>query len=86
VRFVYDVNNPHDNTLFVGEVNGQAFTAASATYRSFWQCSGNVTFSSSVAGTFSADGQIMSGRERLTYRVEGGSEVTIALQWNATPR
>ena len=37
VRFVYDVNNPHDNLLFVGTVNEQqSFTAASDTYRSYW--------------------------------------------------
>ncbi len=30
-RFVYDVNNPHDNSLFVGEVHEQSFTAVTGT-------------------------------------------------------
>jgi hypothetical protein len=84
VRFVYDVNNPHDNLLFVGAVNERSFTAASDNYRSGWQCARNVTFSSSVVGSFSADGRTLSGRERLTYRVDGGDDLTITLEWNAT--
>jgi hypothetical protein len=85
VRFVYDVNNPHDNLLFVGAVNDQAFTAASDEYRSYWVCSGSVTLSSSVVGSFSSDGRTLSGRERLTYRrVDGGGDLTITYQWSAT--
>ena len=84
VRFVYDVNNPHDNLLFVGAVNEQSFTAASDTYRSFWPCAGNVTLSSSVVGSFSADGRALSGRERLMYRVDGGNDLIITFAWNAT--
>ena len=84
VRFVYDVNNPHDNILFVGPVNEQSFTAVSDTYHSFWQCAGGVTISSSVVGSFSSDGRTLSGRERLIYRVDGGSELIIAFEWNAT--
>jgi hypothetical protein len=61
VRFLYDVNNPHDNMLFVGAVNEQSFTAVSDTYRSSWQCARNVTFSSSVVGGFSSDGRTLSG-------------------------
>jgi hypothetical protein len=83
VRFVYDVNNPHDNLLFVGAVHQQSFTAASDTYRSAWQCSGGVTISSSVAGSFSSDGSTLSGRERLIYREDGGSELIITLEWSA---
>jgi hypothetical protein len=85
VRFVYDVNNPHDNLSFVGAVNEQSFTAASDTFSSSWQCAPNVTLSSSVVGSFSSDGRALSGRERLTYRVVGGSELTITLEWHATP-
>jgi hypothetical protein len=84
VRFVYDVNNPHDNLLFVGAVNERSFTAASDTYGSSWPCSGGVTFSSSVVGSFASDGRTLSGRERLIYRVYGGSELIITLEWNAT--
>jgi hypothetical protein len=84
VRLVYDVNNPHDNLLFVGAVNEQSFTAASGTYHSAWLCSGSVTLSSSVVGSFSPDGRTLSGRERLTYRVDGGGDLTVTLEWNAT--
>ena len=84
VRFVYDVNNPHDNLLFVGAVHEQSFTAASDTYRSSWQCAGGVTLSSSVVGSFSSDGRTLSGRERLMYRVDAGSELIITFEWNAT--
>jgi hypothetical protein len=84
VRFVYDVNNPHDNILFVGTLNGQSFTAVSDTYRSHWACSGSATISSSVVGTFSADGRTLSGRERLIYRVDGGSDLIVNFEWNAT--
>jgi hypothetical protein len=84
VRFVYDVNNPHDNILFVGTVNEQSFTAVTDTYRSSWQCAGGVTISSSVVGSFSSDGRTLSGRERLRYRVDGGSELIITFEWNAT--
>ncbi len=84
VRFVYDVNNPHDNLLFVGAVNEQSFTAMTDTYRSGWQCAGGVTFSSSVIGGFLSDGRTLSGRERLIYRVDGGSELIITFEWNAT--
>jgi hypothetical protein len=84
VRFIYDVNNPHDNILFVGTVNEQSFTAVSDTYRSSWQCAGGVTISSSVVGSFSSDGRTLSGRERLIYRVDGGSELIITFEWNAT--
>ena len=62
VRFVYDVNNPHDNLLFVGTVDEKSFTAVSDTYRSFWQCAGGVTLLSSVVGSFSSDGRMLSGR------------------------
>jgi hypothetical protein len=86
VRLVYDVNNPHDNLLFVGPVHDQSFSAVSDTYRSFWQCAGGVTISSSVIGTFSSDGRTLSGQERLIYRVDGGSELIIALEWNAAAR
>jgi len=84
VRFLYDVHNPHDNMLFVGAVNEQSFTAVSDAYCSGWQCARNVTFSSSVFGSFSSDGRTLSGRERLIYRVDGGSELIITLEWNAT--
>jgi len=84
VRFVYDVNNPHDNLLFVGAVHEQSFTAESDTYRSAWQCAGGVTISSSVVGSFSSDGRTLSGRERLIYRVNGGSELIITFEWDAT--
>ena len=83
VRFVYDVYNPHDNLLFVGAVHEQSFTAVSDTYRSAWQCAGGVTLSSSVAGSFSPDGGKLSGRERLIYRVDGGGELIITLEWDA---
>jgi hypothetical protein len=83
-RFVYDVNNPHDNVLFVGAVSGQSFSATSATYRSSWACAANVEISSSVFGTFSLDGRTLSGRERLIYRVSGGSELVITFDWNAS--
>ena len=84
VRFVYDVNNPHDNLLFVGAVQEQSFTAASGAFSSFWQCSGGVTLSSSVVGSFSSDGHTLSGRERLIYRAAGvGSELIITYEWNA---
>ena len=84
VRFVYDVNNPHDNLLFVGAVHEQSFTAVSDTYRSAWQCTGGVTISSSVIGSFLSDGRTLSGRERLIYRMDGGSELIITFEWNAT--
>ena len=85
VRFVYDVYNLHDNLLFVGAVNDQAFAAASDEYRSFWACSGSVTLSSAVVGSFSSDGGTLSGRERLTYRrVDGGGDLTITYEWSAT--
>jgi hypothetical protein len=74
----------HDNMLFVGAVNEQSFTAASDTYSSSWSCARNVTFSSSVVGSFSADGRTLSGRERLMYRVVGGSELIITFEWTAT--
>ena len=83
IRLVYDVNNPHDNMLFVGAVNEQSFTAASDTYRSAWQCARDVAFSSSVVGSFSSDGRALSGRERLMYRVEGGGNLTITFEWSA---
>lgn len=83
VRFLYDVQNPHDNMLFVGAVNGQSFTGVTDSFRGFWQCSGHVTLSSSVAGSFSSDGRTLSGRERQMYRVDGGSELVITLEWNA---
>ena len=84
VRFVYDVNNPHDNLLFVGAVNDRSFTAASNTYHSSWMCSGGVTLSSSVLGSFSADGRMLSGRERLTYRQDDErAALTITLEWTA---
>jgi hypothetical protein len=82
VRFRY--GNVHDHILFVGDVKEQSFTAVSDTYHSYWQCSGGVTFSSSVVGSFSSDGRALSGRERLIYRVQGGSELIITLEWNAT--
>jgi hypothetical protein len=78
VRLIYDVNNPHDNVLFVGAVNEQSFTAVSDNYRGFWPCAGTVTISSSVVGSFSSDDRTLSGRERLIYRVDGGSELIIA--------
>jgi hypothetical protein len=83
VRFVYDVNNPHDNLSFVGTVNEQSFTAASNSYGSSWQCSGGVTFSASVLGRFASDGRTLSGRERFIYRLGGGSELIITSEWNA---
>ncbi len=86
VRFVYDVNNPHDNLLFVGAVDQESFTAASDTYRSVWQCAGGVTLSSSVIGRFLLDGRTLSGRERLTYRVDSGGELIITFEWNAARR
>jgi hypothetical protein len=87
VRFVYDVNNPHDNLLFVGSVNEQqSFTAASDTYRSYWVCAGSVTLSSSVVGSFSSDGSTLTGRERMMYRADSGSELIITFEWNATRR
>ena len=84
VRFVYDVNNPGDNLLFVGAVNEQSFTAVSDTYRSGFPCARNVTLSSSVAGSFSSDGHMLSGLERLIYRVDGDSDLIITMEWNAT--
>ena len=84
VRFVYDVNNVHDNLSFVGTVNEHSFAAASGTYSSGWQCAPHVTISSSVVGTFSSDDRTLTGLERLTYRVFGGNELTITLEWNAT--
>lgn len=84
VRFVYDVNNVHDNLSFVGTVNEHSFAAASGTYSSGWQCAPHVTISSSVVGTFSSDDRTLTGLERLTYRVVGGNELTITLEWNAT--
>jgi hypothetical protein len=84
VRFVYDVNNPHDNLSLVGAVEEQSFTAVSDTYRSGWQCAGGVTISSSVVGSFSSDGHTLSGHERLMYRVDDGSELIITLEWTAT--
>lgn len=84
VRFIYDVNNPHDNLLLVGAVDDQSFTAVSDTYRGSWPCAPSVTLSSSVVGSFSSDGRTLSGRERLTYRVDDGSELIITLEWNAT--
>ena len=53
VRFIYGVT--HDTMLFVGAVTEQSFAAASETYRSRWSCSGDVTISSSVIGSFSSD-------------------------------
>ena len=85
VRFLYDVYNPHDNLLYAGAVNGLSFSAASDTLRSFWQCAGSVSLSSSVEGRFSADGQTLSGRERLKYRTDDGRELVVTLEWNATP-
>jgi hypothetical protein len=82
VRFRY--GNVHDHILFVGDVKEQSFTAVSGTYSSSWQCAPSVTFSSSVVGSFSSDGRALSGRERLIYRVQGGSELIITLEWNAT--
>ena len=82
-RFVYDVNNPHDNFLFVGEVHEQSFTAVTGTYRSGWFCAGGVTISSSVVGSFSSDGRTLSGRERTIYRLDSGSELIITSDWNA---
>ena len=86
VRFVYDVNNPHDNLSFVGPVDEESFTAVSDTYRSFWQCAGGVTLSSSVIGSFLLDGRTLSGRERLIYRVDSGGELIITFEWNAARR
>jgi hypothetical protein len=82
-RFRY--GNVHDHTLFVGDVKEQSFTAVSDTYSSSWQCAPQVTISSSVSGHFSPDGRTLSARERLIYRVHGGSELIITLEWNATP-
>lgn len=85
VRFVYDVRNEHDNLLFSGAVNDRSFTAASDTYRSYWACSGSTTLSSSLSGSFSADGRTLHGRERLTYRQEDGrADLTITFEWDAT--
>jgi hypothetical protein len=89
VRLLYDVHNPHDNSLFVGTLNGQSFSAVSDTSRSSWRCAPNVTISSSVVGSFSSDGRTLSGRERLVYRVDGGSDfggtdLIITFEWNAT--
>jgi hypothetical protein len=84
VRFVYDVNNPHDNLLFVGAVHEQSFTAETDTYRGGWQCAGGVTLSSSVVGSFSSDGGTLSGRERLIYRADSGRELIITFEWDAT--
>ena len=85
VRFVYDVRNEHDNLLFGGPVNDRSFTAASDTYHSRWLCSGGVTLSSSVVGSFSPDGRTLSGRERLAYRQEDGrADLTITYEWDAT--
>ena len=84
VRLVYDVNNVHDNILFVGTLNERSFAAASGSYGSSWRCAPSVMFFSSVAGSFSADGNSLSGREQLTYRVYGGGELNITLEWNAT--
>jgi hypothetical protein len=86
VRFVYDVNNPDDNVLLVGAVHEQSFAAASGTYGSFWQCAGGVTFSSSVTGSFSSDGQTLIGRERFIYRLDRGGELMITWEWNAARR
>ena len=82
VRFLYGAT--HDDMLFVGAVTEQSFTAASDTYRGWWACSGNVTISSSVIGSFSSDGRTLSGRERLMYQVDGGSALPITWEWNAT--
>lgn len=84
VRFVYDVNNPHDNVLLTGTVTGTGFTAESEIYRSMWACSGAVTITSSVAGSFSGDGRALSGRQRLIYR-GSDSELIITLRWSASP-
>jgi hypothetical protein len=84
VRLVYDVNNPGDNLLFVGAVNDQSFTAVSDTYRAGFPCARKVTFSSSVVGNFSSDGRMLSGLERMIYRVDGGSELIITKEWNGT--
>ena len=86
VRFLYDVYNPHDNVLFVGVVNDRSFAATSDSYQSAWQCSGGVTFSSSVEGNFSSDGRSLSGRERLMYRLSRGGELIVTLEWNAVPK
>ena len=83
VRFVYDIHNPHDNSSFVGSIKEQSFTAVSDTSRSSWQCARDVTISSSVVGSFSSDGRTLSGRERLMYRVNGGSDLIITFDWNA---
>jgi hypothetical protein len=83
VRFTYDVNNPHDNVLLEGAVNELSFTAVSGASRGGWRCSGNLTFSSSVVGSFSSDGRSLSGRERQMYRVDGGGELIVTLEWNA---
>jgi hypothetical protein len=80
VRFLCDVYNWHDNMLFVGAVKGQSFTAVSDTYSSSWPCAGSVTIFSSVVGSFSSDGRALSGRERLIYRVHGGSELIVTMQ------
>lgn len=84
VRFVYDVNNPHDNVAFMGTVTDRAFTATSDDHHGSWQCAPAVTFSSSVVGSFSSDGRTLSGRERLVYRVSGGSQLAVTLDWHAT--
>jgi hypothetical protein len=76
--------NVQDYILFVGEVKEQSFTAVSDTYSSSWQCAPRVTFFSSVSGHFSPDGHTLSARERLIYRVVGGGELIITLQWDAT--
>jgi hypothetical protein len=73
----YDRNGEFYNGL-VGAVNEQSFTAVSDNYRGFWPCAGTVTISSSVVGSFSSDDRTLSGRERLIYRVDGGSELIIA--------
>ena len=75
-----------DNLLFVGAVDQESFTAESDTYRSVWQCAGGVTLSSSVIGRFLLDGRTLSGRERLTYRVDSGGELIITFEWNAARR
>jgi len=84
VRFVYDVNNVHDNLSFVGTVSNGVFAAASETFSSSWACAPRVTLSSSVTGSFSGDGRALSGTERLTYRVGDGEGLTITLEWRAT--
>ena len=83
VRLLYDVYNPHDSLSFVGAVHEQSFTAATDTYRSFWQCAGGQAIAASVVGSFSSDGHTLSGRERLTYRGDGGNELIVTSDWNA---